>query len=96
MKIQPNGPRDFGLNGYVLVQAPNLPIIVAVLGSIASRFLDQDTTLYFVSRALFFVGLVIWAWLELAEGVNLFRRALGAAGLAWAVYLLQDDLAAGG
>ena len=92
MKIQPNGPRDFGLNGYILVQVPNLPIIVAVVGSIGSRFLSQDSTLYFVARALFFMGLTVWAWLELAEGVNVFRRALGAAGLAWALYLLQDDL----
>ena len=92
MKLQPNGPRDFGLNGYTLAQAPNLPIIIAVLGSIGSRFLSQDSTLYFVARALFFMGLTVWAWLELAEGVNVFRRALGAAGLAWALYLLQDDL----
>lgn len=92
MKIRPNGPRDFGLNGYTLAQVPNPPIIIAVIGSIGSRFLSQDGTLYFVARALFFMGLTVWAWLELSDGVNLFRRALGAAGLAWALYLLQEDL----
>ena len=41
------------------------------------------------------VGIAVWAWLELAEGVNLFRRVLGAAALAWTVYMLQDDLSGG-
>ncbi|MDQ2699792.1 MAG: hypothetical protein M3Y23_00510 [Actinomycetota bacterium] len=95
MKIRPAGPRDFGLNGYVLAQAPNPPIIIAVLGSILSRFLNQDQALYYVARALFFMGLTVWSWLEVTAGVNLFRRSLGVAGLAWALYLLQDDLSSG-
>ena len=70
-------------------------LIVALLGAIASRFFNRGSTIYFVCRAFFFVGIAVWAWLELAEGVNLFRRVLGAAALAWTVYMLQDDLSGG-
>lgn len=83
------------MNGYVLAQFPNAPLIVALLGAIANRFFNRGSTIYFVCRAFFFVGIAVWAWLELAEGVNLFRRVLGAAALAWTVYMLQDDLSGG-
>jgi hypothetical protein len=92
MKIEPRGPRDFGVNGYVLAQFPNVPLAVALLGVIVSRIFDEGSTAYFVSRAFFFVGLAVWAWLELAEGVNMFRRILGAVALAWTIFMLQDDL----
>lgn len=95
MRIEPRGPRDFGVNGYVLAQFPNIPLFLALFGAIASRIFDQDSTLHFICRAIFFVGLAVWAWLELAEGVNLFRRALGAVALAWTIYMLQDDLSGG-
>lgn len=60
MRIDPRGLHDYGLNGYVLVQVPNAPLVIALIGTISSRFLDGDTTLYFVARALFFIGLAVW------------------------------------
>ena len=34
-------------------------------------------------RSLFVLGIAVWAWEELADGANCFRRLLGVAGLAW-------------
>lgn len=45
-----------------------------------------------MSRAVFFVGLTIWAYLELAEGVNGFRRVLGAVGLAYVIFAITKEL----
>ena len=36
-----------------------------------------------VATAVFFMGLTVWAYLELTDGVNWFRRALGVAGLVY-------------
>jgi len=83
---------DFKVRGYTLGQAPNLPVIIAVLAAVLSRFLADGSLAYGLSRAVFFVALTIWAWMELSEGVNGFRRVLGAAGLAFVIYSLTRDL----
>jgi hypothetical protein len=41
-----------------------------------------------VSHAVASLGLAIWAYWELTEGDNGFRRVLGVAGLALALYRL--------
>ncbi|BAZ31410.1 hypothetical protein NIES4074_38830 [Cylindrospermum sp. NIES-4074] len=60
----------------VIAQMPNLPLIIWIAASllklvfttgVGNRGLD----------ALAFGSLFTWAWLELFQGVNLFRRALG-------------------
>ncbi len=60
----------------VLAQMPNLPIIVGVVASLLKIILTTgkiNTAL----DALAFGALFTWAWQELFEGVNYFRRALG-------------------
>ena len=89
--IRLNG-RDLEVNNYVIAQVPNLPLVIALLAVVASRLLSEGSTAYFVSRVVFFVGLTVWAYLELADGVNGFRRLLGAGALAWIVFTLQGEL----
>ncbi|MBW4451009.1 MAG: hypothetical protein KME38_30370 [Spirirestis rafaelensis WJT71-NPBG6] len=60
----------------VLAQMPNLPIIVWITASLLKLVFttgDINTGL----DALAFGSLFTWAWLELFQGVNYFRRALG-------------------
>ena len=46
------------------------------------------------ARATFYVALASWAWLELTDGANLFRRLLGAAVLALVVVRVGEALGA--
>lgn len=80
------------IRGYTVAQTPNVPLIVAIIAAIASRFFDSGTVGYGLSRALFYVGLTAWAYLELTDGVNGFRRVLGALGIAFVLFSITRDL----
>lgn len=74
-------------NGNVVIaQKPNLPIIVwffsFLLAKLAINPLVAELAQYISFGALF-----TWAWLELFEGANVFRRILGAAVIAILLYL---------
>ena len=60
----------------VIVQKPNLPIIVWFVSFIASYLPFRDSVLSFLELFSFGV-LFTWAWLEIFSGVNIFRRLLG-------------------
>ncbi|OCQ98200.1 hypothetical protein BCD64_12860 [Nostoc sp. MBR 210] len=64
-------------NGNIVIaQTPNLPLIVWFVTSILSLiFSTGEINLVFDTLAT--GSLFTWAWLELFEGVNYFRRALG-------------------
>jgi hypothetical protein len=62
---------------FPIVQFPNLPLIVAVLAGAAGKFLDGSAHSYVASVS--YLAMTIWAYEELAHGVNWFRRLLGAA-----------------
>ncbi|MBD2167403.1 hypothetical protein H6G04_23720 [Calothrix membranacea FACHB-236] len=73
----------------VIAQKPNLPLIVWIVTSLLSLLFTSDpinTVLNVVANGSLFT----WAWLELFQGVNYFRRALGLVVLigiiAWQVY----------
>jgi hypothetical protein len=66
---------------YPLVQAPNAPLIVALVAWIVAR-VAADGTMHDAARAVFTAGLVVWAVLELAQGANVVRRVLGGVVLA--------------
>lgn len=76
------------VGGLVVAQAPNPPLIAALAGALVSRLADDGSGLDAAASALFYVGLTVWAWEELAHGVNWFRRLLGAGGLAFALVSL--------
>ena len=61
---------------YIFAQKPNLPIIVwfvtfLLLFLPLSRFFEGIVSL------ISFGAIFTWAWLEIFEGVNLFRKVLG-------------------
>ncbi len=64
-------------NGEIVIaQMPNLPIIVWIVASLLKLIFptgEINTGL----DLLAFGSLFTWAWLELFQGVNYFRRTLG-------------------
>lgn len=60
----------------VIAQMPNLPLLVGLAATLLQLVLTSskiETVLDLVA----FGALFTWAWQELFEGVNYFRRALG-------------------
>jgi hypothetical protein len=60
---------------YPLIQFPNAPLILAFLaGQAASRLhgMPHDD-----AQAISYLAMMVWAYLELFQGVNRFRNALG-------------------
>lgn len=82
---------DLKIKGYVIAQVPNLPLTIALLAIVAGWILNEGSTAFSLARAVFFTGFTIWAYLELAEGVNGFRRLLGLAGIAYVVVALTGN-----
>jgi hypothetical protein len=68
---------------YPLAQFPNAPLLIALAARLVAAVADGAARHY--AMAVFYVGLSVWAWLELSDGVNSARRVLGAAGLVYAV-----------
>ncbi len=60
----------------VLAQMPNLPILVW-LGATLLNLIPSTGNIHIGLDALAFGSLFTWAWLELFQGVNYFRRTLG-------------------
>ena len=60
----------------VLAQMPNLPFIVWVVTSLL-RLVFTTGKINIGLEAIAFGSLFTWAWEELFQGVNYFRRALG-------------------
>jgi hypothetical protein len=60
---------------FPIVQFPNPPLIVAFAAAEASRFTHGTGHAYTLSVA--YLAMTIWAYEELANGVNWFRRLLG-------------------
>jgi hypothetical protein len=74
-----------GTGQIVLAQMPNLPLIVWAAISLV-KLIVPTGKISIGLEVLAFGSLFTWAWLELFEGVNYFRRALGLlviANLIW-------------
>jgi hypothetical protein len=68
----------------VIAQMPNLPIIVWIVASLLALIFTTgkiNTGLNLVA----FGSLFTWAWEELFQGVNYFRRTLGLVVLIGAI-----------
>jgi hypothetical protein len=64
-------------NGNIVIaQPPNLPIIVWGVASLLKLFFTSGLTNVGLDL-IAFGSLFTWAWLELFQGVNYFRRMLG-------------------
>lgn len=85
-QLQPKQPTLFDRifrdseGNIVIAQMPNLPIL---LGSTATllQFVLPSGNLQTALGLVGFGALFTWAWQELFEGVNYFRRSLGLIGL---------------
>ena len=60
----------------VLAQMPNLPLIVWIIASLL-KLIFTTGKISIGLDAIAFGSLFTWAWEELFQGVNYFRRALG-------------------
>jgi len=60
---------------FVIVQFPNAPLIIALIAGETARQTHGTISAYASSASYLAFG--IWAYLELVEGVNWFRRLLG-------------------
>lgn len=72
--------------GFVIVQFPNAPLIVALVAALAGRFAHGLTAAY--ASSAFYVALSIWAYDEAVRGVNWLRRLLGSGFLIYIVVSL--------
>ena len=70
----------------VLGQMPNLPILVWLTATLLN-LIPTSTSIHVVLETIAFGSLFTWAWQELFEGVNYFRRALGLAVLIGGIVL---------
>lgn len=73
----------------VLAEMPNPPLILWIVASLLTLVFTSgkiNTVLDFLANGALFT----WAWMELFQGVNYFRRALGLVVLiAMIVYKIQ-------
>jgi hypothetical protein len=75
---------------FPIAQFPNPPLLFAFAGlGLAAA---TGGTAHDAGRAVFAVGLAVWAWQELVSGVNWFRRLLGAGALVWLVVGVAGEL----
>lgn len=79
--------------GFVIVQFPNTPLIVALVASLAGTFAHGLTAAY--ASSAFYVALGIWAYEEVVRGVNWLRRLLGSGFLIYVVVSLALALHTG-
>jgi hypothetical protein len=70
----------------VIAQLPNLPLIVWGVATLL-QLLPTSGKVYTGLDLIAFGSLFTWAWQELFDGVNYFRRALGAVVLIGLVAL---------
>jgi hypothetical protein len=74
-------------NGKIVIaQMPNLPLLVG-LGAGLLQFLLPSSTLQTGIDLISFGALFTWAWQEIFEGVNYFRRSLGLVALTGLIVL---------
>ena len=64
----------------VIAQMPNLPLIVWIVTSLLTLVFTSGK-INTLLDLLAYGSLFTWAWLELFQGVNYFRKALGLAVL---------------
>ncbi|MFW6296768.1 MAG: hypothetical protein ACOC04_06215 [Halothece sp.] len=65
----------------VLAQKPNLPILVALTATLFKLLFPTSGNLSVGLEAVTFGSLFTWAWMELFQGINYFRRTLGFIAL---------------
>ena len=75
-----------------VAQFPNAPLLVAIAAWIVRQFTDGSANDW--ASAVFYVALACFAFWELIDGVNRFRRIGGAVILLLVTYLVERALGA--
>ncbi len=75
-----------------VAQFPNAPLLLALAAMLVAALTSGAVEAW--ARAVLYVALGIWAYLELSDGANAFRRALGAGGLVFVVWRVADGFGA--
>jgi hypothetical protein len=76
---------------FPIAQFPNPPLLLAFAGW-GFAAVTPDRATHEVGIAVSTIGLSVWAWEEAVDGVNWFRRLLGAGALVWIVVRLAGEL----
>lgn len=63
---------------YIIAQTPNLPIIVWFI-TFLLQLISILAPIHPLLSLISFGAIFTWAWLEIFEGANNFRRGLGIA-----------------
>lgn len=80
---------DRRTGAYVIGQRPNLPSKVMTVLSVLAR-LPLPPHVRRTARVIGALAMGWWAWLEITQGVNPFRRLLGVIGAVTAVRSLAE------
>jgi hypothetical protein len=62
---------------YPIIQFPNAPLILAFVSGLAAQ--HSHGRGHYYAQAVSYLSMAVWAYLELFQGVNAFRRLLGLA-----------------
>ncbi len=75
-----------------IAQFPNAPLLAAIAAWIVGHF--TSGSVHDAASAVFYVALSCFAWWEVTDGANNFRRVMGAAVLLFVVVSLAGKLGA--
>ena len=67
-----------------ITQAPNLPIAVWFGALVLAKFTSSQWYRFF--ELISFGALFVWAWLEIFQGDNYFRRLLGVLVMTFTIW----------
>lgn len=73
-----------------IAQFPNWQIITAALAFVVSRM--SQGIIQSIATSIFFAAAIIWAYEEMYNGVNWFRRTLGSVVMLYLLYRLTTLL----
>jgi hypothetical protein len=76
---------------FPIAQFPNAPLIFALAGSGVAKVASSGAV-HDWGQAVNEIGIAAWAWLELTDGVNWFRRLLGAGSIVWLASQIASQL----
>jgi hypothetical protein len=80
--------RDRATGKLAIVQVPNVPLLVFLVGLVLRSVLHPTGTLHAVLTVVGTAALLVWAIDEIVRGVNPWRRALGGGVLIWQLLIL--------
>lgn len=68
-----------------IAEPPNLPILVWLVSVVLQKIISNGTV-HDIFVVIGFGAIFTWAWLEVFQGTNYFRRLLGVVVIVAAVY----------